>query len=263
MSMGNPTYTISEFGRKTGITVRTLRFYEEIGLLIPTEQNQTGHRLYGLVELAKLQQIQSLKFIGYSLQEIKELLGKDEDALAKLENSLPMQHQLLTEKRNELNQAIEAVEHVQTLIKEGKPVTWTVLSALLYQMEHEQEQKEWMKENMPRELVEQFFNLPKEQQKAVDMEMLDVLATIKELMKNGVAPNSNEAFQVVIRMTDIMTRNIEDKEALLEQFEKFEVEFVMSEAEFQVPNFFTKEEEVWLDEVGKAMEEQFKQSKFE
>ncbi|WP_246516523.1 MerR family transcriptional regulator [Salicibibacter cibarius] len=108
MENQDATFTIGEFGRRAGVTVRTLRFYEEFGLLIPTQQNTSGHRMYGLAELAKLQQIQSLKFIGYSLQEIKRLLEVNEDAFSQLKNSLPLQHQLLTEKRDELDRAIEA-----------------------------------------------------------------------------------------------------------------------------------------------------------
>lgn len=85
-----PAFTISEFGRRARITVRTLRFYEEIGLLIPAQQNSSGHRLYGLAELAKLQLIQSLKFLGYSLQEIKNLIGNDINAFAQLEKVITL-----------------------------------------------------------------------------------------------------------------------------------------------------------------------------
>lgn len=65
-------YTIGEFGAKTGFSTRTLRFYEELGILYPSKRNESGHRLYGLEELAILQRIQSLKFIGYSLQKSKK-----------------------------------------------------------------------------------------------------------------------------------------------------------------------------------------------
>lgn len=161
MENQEPFFTISEFGKRARITVRTLRFYEEIGVLKPTQQNSSGHRLYGLTELAKLQQIQSLKFLGYSLQEIKKLIENDRDAVTQLNKSLPLQHNLLTEKRNELNRAIEAVERVQFLIENGKSITWTVLSSLLFQMEHEQDQMEWVKEYFSDDIANQFFLFPK------------------------------------------------------------------------------------------------------
>ncbi|WP_369436382.1 MerR family transcriptional regulator [Lysinibacillus fusiformis] len=121
---------------------------------MPAKQNGSGHKLYGFEDLAKLQQIQSLKFLGYSLQEIQNLIDNDSDVSKQLEKSLPWQHKLLTEKRDELNQAIEAVERVQFLLKEGKPITWTVLSSLLFKMENEQDQIEWMKEYCSEDIVE-------------------------------------------------------------------------------------------------------------
>lgn len=82
-------FTISEFGKHARTTVRTLRFYEELGLLTPERKNRSGHKLYGFEDLAKLQQIQSLKFLDYSLQEIKNLMDNDSDASKQLEKSLP------------------------------------------------------------------------------------------------------------------------------------------------------------------------------
>lgn len=212
-------FTISEFGRKARITVRTLRFYEELGLLVPDKANNSGHRLYGMTELAKLQQIQSLKFLGYSLQEIKNLIG-NEDTVFQLEKSLPSQHKLLTEKRDSLNRAIEAVERVQFLINQGKPITWTVLTSLLHEMEHKEDEIEWMKEYFSDDVINQFYSLPKEQQQQMDIEMLDWVAMVRNLMKENVSPKSPEAFEVLIKLTELVTKNVEDKEKFANQVEK-------------------------------------------
>ncbi|PAE21070.1 MerR family transcriptional regulator [Bacillus sp. 7504-2] len=254
-----PLYTISEFGQKARITVRTLRFYEELELLIPSQKNSAGHRLYGLEELTKLQLIQSLKFIGYSLQEIKNLLEDDVEGLPQLEKSLAWQHQLLTEKRNELNRAIEAVERIQTLMLEGKPITWTILRSLLYQMEHEKEQEEWIKENFPEDIVNRFFSLSPEQRQQIELEMLDLLSTIKELIKSGASPQSPEAFDVLTKLTEMVTRHIEDPEEFAEQLEKAQQSMEIEELDFKFPNFFTEEEEAFLTAIGEAMEEMYKE----
>ena len=254
MESQEPTFTISEFGNRARITVRTLRFYEELGLLIPTQKNNSGHRLYGLAELAKLQQIQSLKFIGYSLQEIKALIGDDTNAFTQLENSLPWQQKLLTEKRNELNRAIQAVERVQFIVEEGKPFTWTVLSSLLHEMEHEQDQIEWMKEYFSETIINQFYSLPKEQRQEMDMEMLEWLAMVKKLMKEGASPKSPEAFEVLNKLTEMITKDVENKEELAEQLEKAQELMESDVMDFQFPTILTPEEEAFLDEIGKSME---------
>lgn len=246
-------FTISEFGKRATTTVRTLRFYEELGLLVPTKQNASGHKLYGFEDLTKLQQIQSLKFLGYSLQEIKNLIDNGSDASKQLEKSLPWQHKLLTEKRNELNRAIEAVERVQFLLREGKPITWTVLSSLLFQMENEQDQIEWVKEYCSEDIAEQFSSLPKEQRHQMDIEMLDWLATLKKLMSDGVSPQSPEAFDVAVKLSEIATKHVDNKEELAEQMEKALKSIEVDTVDFKFPTILTPEEEVFLEEIGKSI----------
>lgn len=156
-------FTISEFGKRLTTTVKTLRYYAELGLLVPTNRNAAGHKLYGFDDLTKLQQIQSLKFLGYSLQNIKSLVNEEADVSVQLEESLNWQHKLLTEKRKELNQAIDAIEHVQYLLEKGKIVTWKVLSSLLFRIENEQEQIEWIKEFYSEDMARRLSEVPKEQ----------------------------------------------------------------------------------------------------
>lgn len=64
------TWKIGELASQCGITVRTLRHYHQIGLLVPSEFTEAGHRLYTKSDVSKLQQILSLKQLGFSLEEI-------------------------------------------------------------------------------------------------------------------------------------------------------------------------------------------------
>lgn len=66
---------------RTGLTVRTLHHYDEIGLLSPSARTPSGHRLYGDQEIVRLQQIASLKHLGLPLDEIKVCLGSPEYSL--------------------------------------------------------------------------------------------------------------------------------------------------------------------------------------
>lgn len=69
--------TIQEVTKRTGITVRTMRYYDQIDLLPPAGKTEGGHRLYGEKEIKTLQEIQFLKTLGFSLQEIKEMLSEE------------------------------------------------------------------------------------------------------------------------------------------------------------------------------------------
>lgn len=67
---------VGQVAARTGLTVRTLHHYDEIGLLTPSERTRAGHRLYGPNELLRLQQIASLRHVGLSLPEIKAALDR-------------------------------------------------------------------------------------------------------------------------------------------------------------------------------------------
>ena len=67
-----------EFAKQAKVTVRTLHYYDRINLLKPKHYDRNGFRLYGEAEFARLQQITTLKFIGFSLNQIREILGNKE-----------------------------------------------------------------------------------------------------------------------------------------------------------------------------------------
>jgi len=79
-------WKVGELARRTGITVRTLHHYDEIGLLSPSTRSQAGYRLYTREDVARLQQILSLRQLGFSLQEIRACLddGRLEALAARL-----------------------------------------------------------------------------------------------------------------------------------------------------------------------------------
>ncbi|MGM1045767.1 MAG: MerR family transcriptional regulator [Bacillota bacterium] len=66
---------IKEVAKQTNITVRTLRYYDQIGLLTAPSKTEGGHRLYSEEELKKLQYIQFFKGMGYKLLDIKDMLS--------------------------------------------------------------------------------------------------------------------------------------------------------------------------------------------
>ena len=72
--MPKTSWKIGELASQCGITVRTLHHYHQIGLLVPSEFTDAGHRLYTKTDATKLQQILSLKQLGLSLEEIFNFL---------------------------------------------------------------------------------------------------------------------------------------------------------------------------------------------
>lgn len=67
-------WKVGDLAKLTGLTVRTLRFYDQIGLFSPSGYSKSGHRLYNEADIRRLQQILSLKELGLSLEEIQAVL---------------------------------------------------------------------------------------------------------------------------------------------------------------------------------------------
>lgn len=101
--------TVKEVSMITGVSIRTLRYYDEIGLLRPTELTETGYRLYDNKALEKLQEILFFRELEIPLIDIKKIM--DTPNFDK-EQILITQKKLLEQKRNRLNGIIELITDV-------------------------------------------------------------------------------------------------------------------------------------------------------
>ncbi|MGH2585871.1 MAG: MerR family transcriptional regulator [Dehalococcoidia bacterium] len=97
----------------TAVSVRALRFYDRIGLLSPSGRTEAGYRLYSDADLVRLEQILALKFLGFSLGEIKRFLAPPPVGLRE---ALAQQRAMLREQRDRLDVVIEAAEHAERVM---------------------------------------------------------------------------------------------------------------------------------------------------
>ncbi len=73
-------YTIEQVATRTGFTKRTLRYYEEVGLLPPTGRTEGNYRRYSEADIERLERIKNLRgLLGFSLNEIRELLEAEDE----------------------------------------------------------------------------------------------------------------------------------------------------------------------------------------
>lgn len=106
----------------TGVTVRTLRHYDQIGLLQSTSKTEGGHRLYSKGDLKKLQQIQFMKKIGFRLNEIKNMLNSsDWDWSDSLRNQLSYIKQE-QENLNKMESALRELIHGMAIEDENNEI---------------------------------------------------------------------------------------------------------------------------------------------
>ena len=102
--------TISQVAELTGISTRTLQYYDEIGLLKPSELTESGYRLYNDEALQKLQQILFFKELGFQLKEIKEIVQKPGCDKTK---AFKRQKELLLLKRNRTDRLIQLLSRLE------------------------------------------------------------------------------------------------------------------------------------------------------
>ena len=115
--------TIGEFASKAGITLRTLRYYDKIGLLKPTNYNEAGHRFYSKEDFAKLQKILTLKFIGLSLEDISNIIRydiKEKD----FKKSLEIQKSIIEDKINHMHMIVNSIDETLHMIENENILRW-------------------------------------------------------------------------------------------------------------------------------------------
>ena len=133
--MKEKLYTAGEFANMAGVSLRTIRFYDSKGLLKPVSYSEAGYRYYDRNSLLVLQRIMMLKYLGFSLLQIDEILKRNEDT----EEQIIGQKELLLQKRDKLDKLINTIDIWQNSKREEK---WEVLLHLLHLMSDEEKVKE-------------------------------------------------------------------------------------------------------------------------
>ena len=100
-------YTVQKLGQMAGISTRTLRYYDDIGILKPARINSSGYRIYGQTEVDRLQQILFYRELGISLEGIKDIVTASSFDGAK---ALREHREKLLEKREQLDLLIANVD---------------------------------------------------------------------------------------------------------------------------------------------------------
>lgn len=127
MNPSEQLWKIGELAEKTGLTVRTLHHYEELGLLIPSRRSAANYRLYDSHDIARLHLIVSLKSLGLSLQEIRGTLARRD---IRLEDVLTQSMERLRKEIERNKRLLERLEGIVRFGASGMPAAEDMLSAI-------------------------------------------------------------------------------------------------------------------------------------
>lgn len=181
---------IGELATKTGLTVRTLHYYHEIGLLVPSQRTESGHRLYATQDIMKLQQILSLQSLGLSLIEIQDVINEPEQTLEKV---LKL-HRDEVEKEVENKQKLFLrLERMLTQLSHSQTVQLDEILSLIevtvmYEKYYTPEQLEYLKSREA--------SYTKEKQREVEQAWAAVFADINKAYQQGLSVDSPEVIRI-------------------------------------------------------------------
>lgn len=128
-------WPIRDLAKATGLTSRTLRHYEQIGLLLPSRVASNGYRFYGDAEISRLYRILSLRALELPLATIQLALD-DETSLA---DAIETHLGLLEERRDRTNEQIAVVRHTLETVKKGQSMSIEEVFAGVDQSQYETE----------------------------------------------------------------------------------------------------------------------------
>jgi DNA-binding transcriptional MerR regulator len=216
--VGRRFYRTGEFARKVAVSVRTLRYYDRVGLLSPSHHSQAGYRLYTDEDLVRLQQILALKFLGFSLEEIGACLRTGPRRLPEV---LAVQKAMLREKRAQIDTIIQAIEETEKVVQDDC-ATWQAVVRVMEVM-HMQGKNEWQNKYFTPEQRQKMAELSgmsyseearhklaergewtEEDQQRVDEQYAFLGAELKRLVAAGADPASAEAQAVAKLRRDLV-----------------------------------------------------------
>ena len=219
-------YRTGAFAKRASVSVRTLRYYDREGLLSPSHRSDSGHRLYSDDDLTTLQQILALKFLGFSLREIRAFLEAGPETLTA---ALTKQKRMVEDRRAQLDAVLEAINRTQKRLATGE-ATWENVAEIIEVMQMEKKQ-DWVDDYFTPEQLETMERLSdefiseaakqklasgawswdawndtwtEEDQARVDAQVDHLAAELKRLVAVDADPGSEAAQKVVELLFELM-----------------------------------------------------------
>jgi DNA-binding transcriptional MerR regulator len=194
---GRPVaWRVGELARRTGLSVRALHYYDEIGLLSPSRRTDGGHRLYAAGDVVRLQQIKSLQHLGFTLREVRDCLDRPDFPLGRV---IQLHLSQLKEKIELQERLCDLLERVAVRLRSEEEVSSgefvdTVMEVIdmseRLERYYTREQLEYLEERR-REVGE-------ERIRQAEAEWAELIERVRAEMEAGTDP-SNERVQALAR----------------------------------------------------------------
>lgn len=185
--------TVGELAKRANVSVRTIQYYDKIGLLKPSSISEGGRRLYHENDITILHQIITLKNLGLTLDEVKSRLMPSESA-EDIKKMLLKQAELIKEQILKANKVIDSIEMIASEIEMSQTVDWSKYSNMM-QLIQENNESYWVMNFLDHDVLAKIVKVHgqySEEELPSDW-LVKSMKKAKQLFEAGYTPESEQA----------------------------------------------------------------------
>ena len=191
-------WKVGELAKRAGLSVRTLHYYEEVGLLAPSYRTQSGHRLYDESDIVRLQQIMSLRQLGFSLDEIRDCLNQSDFSLGRV---IELHISRLREQIESERRLCDRLEAIAASLRSSGEVS---VEELIQTIEVISMLEKYYTPEQLKELDERKQQIGEERIRQAEAEWQELMDQVRAEMNNGTDPASERVQQLAARWTGLV-----------------------------------------------------------
>lgn len=193
--------TVHEVSELSGVSIRTLQYYDRIGLLSPADRTEAGYRLYDNAALEKLQQILLFRELQFPLKEIMEIVNRTDFDRSR---ALEQQIELLRLKKEHIENLINLAEGIKALeVKEVTREGFEAFDTRKIDEYAKQAKAAWGTTDAYKEYERKSKGRTREEEAEISRQMMDIFREFGEIRDS--APDSSEAQALVKKLQDFIT----------------------------------------------------------
>lgn len=197
-------HTVGDVSKRTGISIRTLHHYDEIGLVKPSSRSEAGYRLYAQKDVERLQQVLFYRALGLPLEEIARLLS-DPDADRRA--VLLSQRELLLQRADQARALVTLIDRTIAALDRGESMSQEDLFDGFQPSEYEEEARQrWGGTPEYKESIRRTKSYTKDDWRAIRAEAGNIVEAFAAAFDAGAAPDDPRAMEVAESHRQHITR---------------------------------------------------------
>lgn len=200
-----------ELSKTLNVSVRTLRYYDQIGLVQPSRKGEGGKRFYSKEDILALEKILLLKSLSLSLEDSKKIVTE------KSITSILLAHKsLLVEQVNTLQKSIQHTSSLINVLKLEGSINWEDLISLVVNQENERDWQHYFTEDERSALIEQLPKLEKDDSST--KKWINLIKRIEMCIEKGVSPQSEEVQLILDDINILSEETFQGDQQLMNKF---------------------------------------------